>query len=182
MQIDLGPPGTGPAAPSYTSSALTRVDPSLPIVLQFSQALDAVTVAASMAVYDDMGKRVAGQWVLSSDGFTAVFNADSALKLDAKYHIALSGVKDKSGRPLAAVSVPFTTFKPIRLGRVVLNNEPPNAISVKDLAFVRQPATPKDRTTVVAVSGNQLGNKLHTIDVTDPLTPHGSRAHRRRVV
>ena len=170
IQIDLGAPGTGPASLAFTASALTRIDPTLPIALEFSSALDSASVTASMAVYDDLGNRVAGQWVLTNGGRTAVFNAGAALQLDAKYHIVLSGVRDAAGRHLAATTLPFTTFKPTQLSRLTLDTEGV-AIPVKDLGFIRQVATPKDRWLVVAVSGNQQGNKLHTIDVTDPVAP-----------
>jgi hypothetical protein len=174
--LDLTPP-SGPTQVISPPGGLTEVDPRTPITVTFSRGLNRASVDANMLVFtvDSHGvlTQIAGTWKLSQGNHVASFIPDGGLRLNETYQIALSGVTDLSGAPIAGTHLTVTTYRPRRIQTSALL-EPPTGtpIPLKDLALVRQPGSDGTLSTrVVAASANKDGFKLHTIDVTDPHTP-----------
>ena len=177
LLLDLSPP-TGPTEVISPPQSLVDVDPRSPISIVFSRALDQVSVNANLIVFGrgptGALTPVAGTWKLSQGNRVATFIPAGALRLNETYTIALSGVTDLAGAPVAGSSLTVTTFRPRKVGTAALL-EPPTgqAMPLKDVSFVRQPGAPggKVATRVIAATANQNGFKVHTIDVTDPRHP-----------
>ena len=76
-----------------------------------------------------------------------------------------------------------TTYRPRKISTGILN-EPPTGqpLPLKDVSFVRQPGPGgKEAVTVVAATANQLGFKVHAIDVTDPRAIRSRRGTRPEI-
>jgi PKD repeat protein len=176
LPLDLSPP-SGPTEVISPPASLVDIDPRSPISIVFSRSLDQASVDANLIVFgtDSNGvlTQIAGTWKLSQGNRVATFIPATALHLNQTYRIALSGVTDLAGQPVAGGSLTVTTFRPRKVGTAALL-EPPTgqAVPLKDVSFVRQPGPGNTvATRVIAATANQNGFKVHTIDVTDPRHP-----------
>ncbi len=173
--------GSGSATPTLETSAaaLTDVDPSAPLQLSFSAPVDRATVLAQLTVFDSAGKKIDGEIVMSSGVFSGAdsvitFIPKNPLVLDEVYRINLVGVLDLLGRPLAVRVVPVTTYTPRVESMYSALNLDGQVLTFADLQVMHD-KTPggNPRTSLIAVSSNDFGFKLHAIDVSDPQNPLG---------
>ena len=125
---------------------------------------------------------MSGVWTSSRGGLTFSFTPNTPLRMGARVSVSLNGVTDLAGTLLQSTTVPVTTFTPTRLSSTCLEQlgtvcqagagglSAP--LPVKDVAFLRQHGDDNAiHTRVVAITSNQAGFKLHSIDVTNPTQP-----------
>ena len=187
LYVDLSG-GIGPPTLLSTPDRFVGLDPHTPLTLEFSRPLDPATVAAHAAVFQvdgpQAGMQVAGVWTSLSGGRIFAFTPNAPLRMGARLSVTLNGVTDVSGKLLASTTVQVTTFKPTRLSSTCIEQlgaapcVPGSAapglapLPVKDVGILRQRGADDNiHTRVEAITSNQLGFKLHSIDVTDPTHP-----------
>jgi hypothetical protein len=119
--IDLGNP-LGASAGRLTVRAdpdeRAVVDIGDPIVLAFSEPVDATTVASALIVTDPAGVRVFGRTTTSADGLGVTFEPNRRWRYGTRYRFGVGvSLLARSGARLAApFTGEFTTFTPAVIG------------------------------------------------------------------
>jgi PKD repeat protein len=143
--VDLGEPlgaSAGTLRVSGQPDPATVVDIATPIVLAFSEPVDARTVTpASVLVTDPAGGRVFGRLDVSADATRVTFTPSRRWRYGTRYRYGVStAVLAQSGARLAQpFSGEFTTFAPRVVGRTQLEGAHDVAVT-GTLALVGTPA------------------------------------------
>jgi hypothetical protein len=97
--LDLGPPKVVTSDPAPNA---TDVDPSKPIRITFSEALDPATVGdKNFTVYDANGAGMVGGTVsYDAATFSAVFTPSAPLSASTRYGVGINGIRDATGVPM----------------------------------------------------------------------------------
>jgi len=97
---------------STPANGTKGVDPKAPIVIQFSEPMDRVSVEAAFNLSQEGGARVAGAFSWSADNKTLTFTPTEPLAAGKTYRVTVGpGAEDQAGNPPAAPIVSTFTTK-----------------------------------------------------------------------
>ena len=99
-----------PALLSATlQSGMTNVPTNVRVNLQFSEPMNIVSAAQSLAIYDGLDNLVSSSLSYNSAQNLITLQPSSNLFNDSDYYIVLSGIEDYAGNSYSASSIPFVT-------------------------------------------------------------------------
>ncbi len=136
------------------SNERSVVDINAPLILRFSEPVDAATVSSALVVTDDAGSRVYGRLLVEADGLGASFRPLRRWRFGTRYRYGVgTTVLARSGARLRApFNSQFTTFQPTVVGSLALSD-------ARDVAV----------TGATAVVATDAG--ITTVDVASPRAP-----------
>jgi hypothetical protein len=155
--LDLGDPlasTAGQLTVSGEPNERSVVDINAPLLLRFSEPIDAATIPAALVVTDDVGSRVFGRIVPSADATSVSFTPFRRWRYGTRYRygVATTALARSGARLRAPFSASFTTFQPSVVGSLPIAD-------ARDVAVA-------GATAVVATAAG-----ITTVDVSSPRAP-----------
>ena len=166
---------------------LSDFDPSSPLTVSFSQAMDPSTLTSSTFIVEKLQQNLSwlpidGSVTVSADAMSATFVPTAGLAMGEDYRVRFSGAKSAGGKLLLYQPLFLNTFKPHRLcppnsqcgTTFITPNDFPSAspTELKDVAYLRKTdPSGQQKTFLVAITSSNTDVKLMTFDVTDPGAP-----------